>query len=71
MTSIRCDACRKDIRDARRDVNYSVIMGWDFCSPCFEKLRENAGKAWSARKPMRFGEYQGLLQKTIQRMTAG
>jgi hypothetical protein len=71
MTSIRCDACRKDIRDARKDVNYTVILGRDLCTPCFEKLRDNAGKAWMARKPMHFGEYQTLLQKTVVKMTAG
>jgi hypothetical protein len=71
MTSIRCDACRKDIRDARKDVNYSVILGRDLCTPCNEKLYESVGKAWSGRKPMRFGEYQGLLQKAVVKMTGG
>jgi len=71
MTSIRCDACRKDIRDARKDVNYTVILGRDLCTPCFEKLRDSAGKAWMGRKPMRFAEYQTLLHKTVLKMTSG
>ncbi len=71
MTSIRCDACRKDIRDARKDVNYVVILGRDLCPSCNEKLYGNVSKAMANRKPFRFGEYQGLLHKTILKMTAG
>jgi hypothetical protein len=71
MTQIRCDACRKDIRDARKDVNYSVLLGRDLCTPCYEKLYENVGKGMANRKPYRYGEYQTLLHKTILKMTAG
>ena len=71
MTSIRCDACRKDIRDARKDVNYHVILGRDFCAPCNEKLYGNVSKSMANRRPYRYGEYQSLLQKTILKMTAG
>jgi len=71
MTSIRCDACRKDIRDARKDVNYYVILGRDFCAPCNEKLYGNVSKGMANRKPYRYGEYQSLLHKTILKMTAG
>ncbi len=71
MTLTRCDSCRKEIRDARKDVNHFMILGKDFCSSCYEKLRDNAGRAWTARKPMAFGEYQTLLQKTLAKMTAG
>jgi len=71
MTSIRCDTCRKDIRDARKDVNYAVILGRDFCTSCNEKLYAAVSKTMANRKPYRFGEYQSLLQKTILKMTSG
>ena len=71
MTSIRCDACRKDIRDARKDVNYAVILGRDLCTSCNEKLYGNVSKAMTNRRPFRFGEYKSLLQKTLVKMTAG
>jgi hypothetical protein len=71
MTQIRCDACRKDIRDARKDINYSVILGRDLCSSCDEKLYGNVSKAMANRRPYRYGEYQTLLHKTILKMTAG
>jgi hypothetical protein len=71
MTQIRCDACRKDIRDARKDVNYYVILGRDLCTPCNEKLYGTVSKAMVNRKPYRYGEYQTLLAKTILKMTAG
>jgi hypothetical protein len=71
MTQIRCDACRKDIRDARKDVNYYVILGRDLCAPCNEKLYGSVSKVMFNRRPFRYGEYQTLLQKTILKMTAG
>jgi hypothetical protein len=71
MTQIRCDACRKDVRDARRDVNYFAILGKDLCSSCNEKLYANLSKVMGNRRPFRYGEYQTLLQKNIIKMTAG
>ena len=71
MTQIRCDACRKDIRDARKDVNYFAILGKDLCSSCNEKLYANVSKVMGNRRPFRYGEYQTLLQKNIIKMTAG
>jgi hypothetical protein len=71
MTQIRCDACRKDIRDARKDVNFYTILGRDLCSSCNEKLYGNVSKVMANRKPFRFGEYNSLLQKTVLKMTAG
>lgn len=71
MTSIRCDACKKEIRDARKDVNYAVILGRDFCTSCNEKLYATVSKGMASRKPFRYGEYRNLLQKTILKMTAG
>ncbi len=71
MTQIRCDSCRKDIRDARRDVNFYTILGRDLCSSCNAKLYGNVSKVMANRKPFRFGEYNSLLQKTVLKMTAG
>ena len=71
MTSIRCDACRKDIRDARKDVNYAVILGRDLCTSCNEKLYENVSRAMANRAPFSFGDYRTLLTKTVVKMTKG
>lgn len=71
MTQIRCDSCRKDVRDAHRDVNYSAIFGRDLCNSCYEKLVLNVRRGMEKRSPYRFSEYQDLLQKTIVRMTSG
>jgi hypothetical protein len=71
MTSIRCDACRKEIRDARKDVNYMTLLGRDLCTSCNQKLYENMSKTMANRKPFRFGEYQSLLQKAVVKMTSG
>jgi len=71
MTLIRCDACRKDVREAHKDVNYSVILGRDLCNPCYEKLITNVKHGMEKRRPYRFAEYQDFLQKTVVRMTSG
>ncbi len=70
MTLIRCDACRKDVREAHKDVNYSTILGRDLCTTCYEKLVTNVRRTMEKHKPYRFLEYQDVLQKTVVRMTS-
>ncbi len=71
MTTIRCDACRKDVRDAHKDVNYSAILGRDMCNECYEKLVTNVRRQMEKHRPFRFAEYQDVLAKTVVRMTSG
>ncbi len=71
MTLIRCDACRKEVKDPRKDFNYSSILGRDFCNQCYEKLQESVRSSMEKRRPFRFPEYQEVLQKSVVRMTRG
>ena len=41
MTSISCDACKKHISGARKDVNYVTVLDKDLCMSCSDKLTEH------------------------------
>ena len=68
MTLISCDACKKHISGARKDVNYVMILDKDLCMSCNEKLLETNKRQSIARAPDAFRDYQEALQKNLARM---
>jgi hypothetical protein len=68
MTLISCDACKKHISGARKDVNYVMILDKDLCMSCNEKLLETNKRQSIARAPYAFRDYQEALQKNLARM---
>lgn len=71
MTSIICDGCRKEIHDARKDVNYVALLDKDLCLNCEEKLRVNMKQQTFARRPILFKDYQENLARNINKITGG
>ena len=70
MTLISCDACKKHISGARKDVNYVVILDKDLCVSCNDKLMETVKRQSIAHAPYAFRDYQEGLQKNLVRMCA-
>jgi hypothetical protein len=68
MTSISCDACKKHISGARKDVNYITILDKDICMPCSEKLLDLTKRHAASHAPFGFRDYQATLQRNLQRM---
>jgi hypothetical protein len=68
MTSISCDACKKHISEARKDVNYVTILDKDVCVSCNEKLLDATKRNVAAHGPYGFRDYQATLQKNLTRM---
>ena len=50
MVNIVCDACKKSIQGAMKDVNVTYIADKNICMPCKEKL-EDKTKADMQKKP--------------------
>jgi hypothetical protein len=71
MTSIVCDGCRKEVQEARKDVNYVTMLDKDLCLNCEEKLRVNMRQQTFARRPILFKDYQENLSKTLGKITGG
>jgi hypothetical protein len=68
MTVISCDACKKHISGARKDVNYVTILDKDICMPCSEKLLETTKRHTAAHAPFAFRDYQATLQRDLAKM---
>ena len=68
MTVISCDACKKHISGARKDVNYVTVLDKDLCMSCSDKLTETTKRQSLARSPYGFRDYQASLQRTLGRM---
>jgi hypothetical protein len=69
MTAIVCDACKKAVPGARKDVNYFVILDKDLCEPCIEGLKQVTGQQMKVRRPYLFKDYQDSLVKNLGQMT--
>ncbi len=70
MTVIYCDVCKKEISEARKDINYVTYLDKDLCLTCEEKLRVSLKQHAAARRPMLFKDYQDSLGKILSKMCA-
>ena len=70
MTAIVCDACKKPVAAARRDINYFTILDKDLCESCHDGLKDATKQQMRARSPYTFKEYYELLAKNLSRITA-
>lgn len=69
MTAIVCDVCKKAVAGARKDVNYSVLLDKDVCSPCVEQLLDVTKQQMKAKQPYLFKDYQETFAKNLAQMT--
>ncbi len=69
MTSIVCDACKKAVKDGRRDWNYFTILDKDLCEPCHDELRDAVKAQMRTRQSYQFKDYQDTLAKNLTAMT--
>ncbi|MGA2974769.1 MAG: hypothetical protein ABSF77_05610 [Spirochaetia bacterium] len=69
MTAIVCDVCKKAVAGARKDVNYSVLLDKDVCSPCVEQLLDVTKQQMKAKQPYLFKDYQETFVKNLTQMT--
>jgi len=70
MTAIVCDACKKPVAAARREVNYFTILDKDLCESCHDGLKDATKQQMRGRSPYTFKEYYELLTKNLVRITA-
>ena len=69
MTAIVCDACKKAVAGARKDVNYAVLLDKDICLDCQDELWDVTKKQMKTRRPYTFKDYQTLLVNNLSQMT--
>jgi hypothetical protein len=69
MTAIVCDACKKAVPAARRDMNYFTILDKDLCEPCRDELHGVTKAQMRARPPYVFKDYYDTLSKNLSSMT--
>ena len=70
MTAIVCDACKKPVAAARREINYFTILDKDLCESCHDGLKDATKQQMRGRSTYTFKEYYELLTKNLARMTA-
>jgi hypothetical protein len=68
MQQIYCDACRKQIKDAARGINYVTITTKAMCLPCNQKFEEKVSGSMMSRKRYVFLDGKKSLMDTLNRM---
>ncbi len=68
MVSVICDACKKTIPDAQREMNYFSILDKNFCSTCKEELDRTVKEKMSEKPRYLFKEYKKVLAQTVKEM---
>jgi uncharacterized protein with PIN domain len=69
MTAIVCDACKKAVPGARKDVNYVAVLDKDICEECSEELLTVTKQQMKGRRPYTFKDYQETLVRNLGQMT--
>ncbi len=68
MVSVICDACKKPVPDARREINYFSILDKNLCYTCKEKLDATVKEKMSQKPRYVFKEYKKVLAQTVKEM---
>jgi rRNA maturation endonuclease Nob1 len=69
MTAIVCDACKKAVPGARKDVNYMVVLDRELCETCGDQLLNVTKVQMKSRKPYTFKDYNDILVKNLNQLT--
>jgi hypothetical protein len=69
MISITCDACKKGIAGASKNVNYVAMLDKDICLDCQDALWDTTKQQMKARRPYTFKDYRTLLIGNLGQMT--
>lgn len=68
MQTIICDSCRKQIKDADRDVNYVTVLDKAMCVPCKENFEKRVTTAMRTKKKYVFLDHKKLLTDTLRKI---
>ncbi len=68
MVSVICDACKKPIPEAQREINYFSILDKNLCYTCKEKLDNTVKEKMAQRPRYIFKEYKKILAQTVKEM---
>jgi hypothetical protein len=68
MTHLICDATRKTIKNAKKDVNYVVIMGKTLSMDAKYDLLQRVSNAISRKPEFSFTEYKRIFANTLLKM---
>ena len=68
MINIVCDACKKTIRDAQKDVTVFFVTDKSLCYPCKEKLDDQVKNQMFKAKEYGFKKHQDTYVKTLNSM---
>jgi len=68
MQTIICDSCRKQVKDASRDLNYYTLRNRALCIPCKEDFDKKITRTMRAKRKYSFAEYKKTYTDTINKM---
>jgi len=69
MTAIVCDACKKAIPAAMRNVNYMSVLDKELCEECADELLNTTKLQMKPRRPYTFKDYNESLVRNLSQMT--
>ena len=68
MQQIICDACRKQIKDAMRGINYVTVTNKTMCLPCNKKFEDKLSVTMMNKKKYMFMDGKKTLVDSLNRM---
>jgi hypothetical protein len=68
MVAIICDSCRKQIKDAAKDVNFVVFKDKAMCLSCKRAFEDKISSSMASKRKYSLSDYQKVLSDTLVRV---
>ena len=68
MITVHCDSCRKQVKDASKDVNYVAIFDKAICLPCRKRFDDKISATMMSKRKYSLSDYQKTYQDTLRKM---
>lgn len=68
MVNIVCDACKKTIQGADKDVNVVFITDKNLCMPCNDKLENTVREDMKNEKAFTLAKFNNKLLNNLNKM---
>lgn len=68
MFIVSCDSCRKQVKNASKDVNYVAILDKAICMPCKKSFEDKVSSSMLSKRKYSLSDYQKTFQDTLKKM---
>ncbi len=68
MLTVICDSCRKQVKNAMKDVNYVTLKDRAMCLPCKRAFDDKISNNMTSKRKYSFSDYRKVYSDTLTKI---